>query len=586
MGEKAATKETLLELMNLFQNPEKDVRNVACYTLIKISDKVATDDLITLADKQWNVRAAASETLKAFGDKVAIDQAVKALIPLLVDEKDEVQKAAYATLMNMPPKMSTQSNVDAITGMMYYHRIENAAQRALTGMFYKAIDISKLEIIHKALRSENDGVTYAVCEALMHAKSNAATADAIEALILILKRSETSCTRIALEALARMCYIAEPTRERPISYMYVARREPHYDLIRSAIRELFKHYESAHLHGIGGVINKALEDSDDDLRYKACEYIIRVDHHQTNEKTVRLLLRILKDSHSRLNRAVWEALGVVRYGAATNQVVDIVVKALKDPDHDINRDALEMIIKANKQVATKEIIRALNSILRDAQSRLKEYACNALAAMGNEAATEDVIDALNQAVRNSDVSKAACEALAAVSNAAAPEAIIDAFLYVLRLPKCHFKVTALRGLAAMGNKGVNQKTTDAIIEALQQSDGEFLREACKVLIATGDETTIKTTIDILIEKYKGDNYGMIKWAGEILVELAERKLLSAFMNVFIEAMQYSDKSVTALKVLTKMDYKSDVKDIVTAAIQASHNPAEDIKLSAYKWVWC
>lgn len=579
------------QLLQTLRHSQHDVRQAACQVLDSIGSRIARKNVIealsqALNDKQCNVRAAACKTLKTFGDKAATDPVVSALIPILSDQEEDARQAAHATLINMPAEIATEYNIGAIISRMHYNYRDrrNIAQQTLTAMYSKAISKYDFSIILSALRSNNADVTYAICDALAYTDSNVATADVIEALIQILKRSENTYESIASDALVTMCSIARPTRERPISYMYVQRREPHYSLIIHALKEIFKYRTRSHSRTMTNLINMALEHSDDDLRYTACNYIIHAHLHETDERTVSLLLGLLKNSRNRLDEVVWGALKEISCYHSTNEFLDVIVESLKDFDDYTNRAVFEIIIQANEQLATKEIIKALTRILRDAQPRLKEYASKALAAMGSKAATEDIVYTLNQAVRDSQsyVRKAACQALAAISNEKATQATVDTFLYVLRLPECNFKIIALQGLTATGVNGTNKEIIDAIIEAMQNPDKEFMSAACKVLIATGDEPTIKTTIDILIQKYKDDNYGVRTCASGILVELAEKKLLNNFMDVFIEAMQDRDRSVktTAFKVLTKMNYESAVTSIVSAAVQAMQESDENIKISA------
>jgi HEAT repeat protein len=588
IGKNVVVHHLIRKLIQTMQNSQHDVREVACQVLTKIGPKVATRDAINtliqaLQDEEWNVRKAACESLKAFGDKAVTRETVQALITTLGDKEEEVRHAARDTLINMPSKIATKETIDAIIHVLHYR--DSSVRQTLVAMFMKALDNGNIAILLDALKYSDDDVKEAACDALGHKEKSAATHDIIEALIEILRNPKIRDKIAAWKALARMCYIATPTRER-VTY-YEARRTPTVSLIVTALRELLKCDYVRFSHDSIYVLNQALEYHDDHLRYDACELIAnknRYERYETDTTTVHLLVQVLKDSYGRLKAAACEALKAIGHKFATREVIDAIVEALQDSDPHVKSAACETITAMSEQAATKNTIDALSRTLRDPKSWVRESACKALIAMVDQTTMKDSIGVLVQALQDSDcgVRIVACRAFIEIKDKAVTKEVIDALVQALQDSNCDVRRAACSAFEKIAEKAAAHDIIYALNQALRDPDEYVQLGACRALAAIDEKAITKDVLDTLSHLLRHSELHVKYTVTETLIEMANRAVTNKPIDIFIRLPQDPETEVKsyAYKAFEKVGEEATTNDIISALSQVIRDSNEGVSHKA------
>jgi len=214
---------------------------------------------------------------------------------------------------------------------------------------------------------------------------------------------------------------------------------------------------------------KALEDSDDTVRWYAAEALGKIG----NEKAVDPLIKALEDSDDRVRWYAAEALGKI----GNEKAVDPLIKALEDSDDRVRWYAAEALGKIGNEKAVDPLIKALE----DSDDTVRWYAAAALGKIGNEKAVDPLIKALEDS--NDRVRWYAAEALGKIGN----EKALDPFIKALEDSNDRVRWYAAEALGKIGN----EKAVDPLIKALEDSDDTVRWYAAEALGKIGNVEILK-----------------------------------------------------------------------------------------------
>jgi HEAT repeat protein len=402
MGEKAATHEAIVALINAIGDRERQVRKYACDALATMGEKAATNAVIAalinaMHDGDPNVRQYACEALGKMGKKAATNEVIAALINALPDKDRQVSKNACDALATMAEKAATNEVLTALINAIHDGDSDGRqyACEALRNMGAKAATNEVIAALINALRDSDSLARRSACDALATISEKAATNEAIAALINKMRDGDSGIRRYACEALGK---IGEKGATNEVIVALInAIRDGDSDVTRYVCEALGKMGEKPSTNEVIVALINAIHDGDLDVRQYACEALGSMRGKAATNEANAALINAMRDGDSGVRRYACEALGKIGEKAATNEVIAALINAIRDGDSYVRRYACEALGEMVEKAATNEVIAALINAFGDDDSYFRGYACKALGKIGEKAVTNEVIVALVKA---------------------------------------------------------------------------------------------------------------------------------------------------------------------------------------------
>jgi HEAT repeat protein len=286
---------------------------------------------------------------------------------------------------------------------------------------------------------------------------------------------------------------------------------------------------------------KALEDSDYDVRRYAAEALANI----CSETAIAGLLKALEDSDDDVRRYAAFALGNI--GSET--AIAGLLKALEDSDKDVRRYAAEALGKIGTETAIAGLLKALE----DSDERVRMYAAEALGKISSETAIPGLLKALEHS--NKDVRWKAAFALGKIGS----ETALAGFLKALEDSN-----KDVRGNAAfaLGNIG-SETAIPGLLKALEDSDDDVRRNAAFALGNIGTETAIAG----LLKALEHSDWYVRRNAAYALGKIGSETALAGFLK----ALEDSNKDIrrNAAFALGKIGSETAIPGLLKA-LEDSH----------------
>ncbi|CAF4800114.1 unnamed protein product, partial [Rotaria socialis] len=585
------TDRVIKQLCEAIEGSNITLSTIACGMLGKIGRRAAIKDLVRVfinatGEKPFSFTQVVQRDPIPITNEIDITSFFGTLVKSATETRTTISEIAFKRLGYMEKSRDMQ---DVIEALMKATAKDNTAVRCAAyeglGKFAEATTIKNLiECLTRATEySDKEYGIKKVIEDTTSQDSNirekakptvSGQGDApenekiLEILIQAADASDVAVNRIACQALGKISERAGA--ESMIRLVTNADGYGNWEKFTTDFRKVSAMMDGADTTKIIGVLVRALENADADVRQIACQAFKKLGERAAKAYVLKRLVKATKDQDFEVRRDACLALGNVFEGATTENMIEALTQATQDKTYIVRRGAYEALASLGHITGTENLIQIFLKEINNEDARVRQSACELLGKVDHRTTSEDVMTAIIKASQDpeSAVRNAACKALGKTCAETGSEKVIKALLDATNEGSNSVRRTACEALAKVSKMPVSEQLMKLFEKLINDPDSLGRKTACKAVADKLQRPAVTSPIDRIKQYIAYPNSDFRRTVCEVICKQYDSNAIQNIVEVLTSAVNDRNHNVRyaiceTFKILHKKVNREQVFEAIT-----------------------